>query len=463
MGIKRQSTNVPASPLARTPRAKAPVPPARSSNPALIDSLTIAWGIPELRRRIIFVFAMFAVYIVGLHIPIPNINHDALAIAFKSGGNILGMVDVFTGGALKNFTIFALGILPYINSSIIMNLMTFALPHLHELAKEGESGRKEIAKYTRYLTMGLALVQSLGVTIFLARQHVLLGGWADAAGVMIIMIAGTCFLMWVGEEITDKGIGNGISLIIFCGIMVRLPTQIGQVGELYKSGTVQLWQILILVVAFFATVIGIVFMTLGERKVPIQHVRKVVGNKMSQGGTSYLPFRVASAGVIPIIFALSFTLLPATIAQLFFKPNTPSGLEAAKVAGWFNPGTSPWTAIGYALIIIFFTYFYTMVQVNVEDMADNLKKYGSYVPGIRPGKATMDYLNRVVTRITLAGALFLAVIALMQYWIPSITNTGRAFTLVGGTSMLIVVQVALDTMRAIEAQLLMRNYEGFIK
>jgi len=276
------------------------------------------------------------------------------------------------------------------------------------------------------------------------------------------MIAGTCFLMWVGEEITDKGIGNGISLIIFCGIMVRLPTQIIQVGHLVQAGTVEPWRVLILVVAFFATVIGVVFMTLGERKVPIQHVRKVVGNKMSQGGTSYLPFRVASAGVIPIIFALSFTLLPLTVSQ-FFSETTPLGKQIHHVAEWFQPGKNVITAIFYALIIIFFTYFYTMVQVNVEDMADNLKKYGSYVPGIRPGKATMEYLNRVVTRITLAGALFLAVVALMQNWIPLITKTQGAFTLIGGTSMLIVVQVALDTMRAIEAQLLMRNYEGFIK
>jgi len=339
MGIKRTSTNIPASPLARSPRAKAPIPPSRSSNPALIDSLAVAWAIPELRRRIVFVFAMFAVYIVGLHIPIPNINHALLADYFKSGngGGILGLVDVFTGGALKSFTVFALGILPYINSSIIMNLMTFALPHLHELAKEGESGRKEIAKYTRYLTMALAFVQALGVTVFLFHQGILIGGWLQAGQVMITMIAGTCFLMWVGEEITDKGIGNGISLIIFCGIMVRLPTQILQVGKLVEVGTVEPWRVLILVVAFFATVTGIVFMTLGERKVPIQHVRKVVGNKMSQGGTSYLPFRVASAGVIPIIFALSFTLMPLTISQ-FFKETTPIGHYMHEWATFFSPG-----------------------------------------------------------------------------------------------------------------------------
>lgn len=461
MGIKRTSTNIPASPLQRPQRAKAPTAP-RSSNAALIESLTIAWSIPELRRRISFVFLMFGVYVIGLHIPIPNINHALLSQIFAKGAGFLGLIDVFTGGALRTFTIFALGILPYINSSIIMQLMTFALPNLQELAKEGEGGRRKIAAITRYLTIALAFVQACGVTLFLYKQGALMGNWITIMEVIVTLMAGTCFLMWIGEEITDKGIGNGVSLIIFCGIMVRLPFQIMQVGNLAAAGTVQPWQIVILIIAFFAMVVGVVFMTLGERKIPIQHVRKIVGNKMSQGGTSYLPFRVAQAGVIPIIFALSFTLMPATIAGMMSQ-TTPIGRMVHDVAMSLQPGTSVWAAIGYAVIIIFFTYFYTMIQVNIEDMTDNLKKYGSYIPGIRPGKPTMDYLSRVVTRITLAGALFLAVVALMQYWVPAITSTGRAFTLVGGTSMLIVVQVALDTMRAIEAQLLMRNYEGFIK
>jgi preprotein translocase subunit SecY len=279
---------------------------------------------------------------------------------------------------------------------------------------------------------------------------------------MLTMIAGTAFLVWLGEQITDKGIGNGISLIIFCGIMVRLPAQLIATSEEIIAGTVKPWQALILIIAFFVTVIGIVFVTLGQRKVPIQHVRKIVGNKMSQGGTSYLPFRIASAGVIPIIFALSIQLLPATFAT-FVSPTSPLGAFLAKATIAMRPGTSPIAALIYAVIIVFFTYFYTSVTMNIEQMADDLKKYGSFIPGIRPGKATMEYLDKVMTRITLAGALFLAFIALLNYWIPELTGTASTFTLIGGTSLLIVVSVALDTMQAIEAQLLMRNYEGFIR
>ncbi len=463
MAVRRPGANIPpSSPLAGRSGGGSGRSTARSgSNTPFMEAMVAAWAIPELRRRLLFIFAMFAVYVVGLHIPLPGINTNALESLFKSGG-ILNLVDVFSGGALKRFTIFAMGIVPYINASIIMQLLTFAIPSWQELSKEGESGRKRIAQYTRYLTMGLALAQSIGFVIYLRHGGALSSNIGLNIEVVVTMMAGTAFLMWLGEQITDKGIGNGISLIIFCGIMVRLPGQLIATAQEVVAGTVKPWQALILIVAFFGTVIGIVFVTLGQRKIPIQHVRKIVGNKMSQGGTSYLPFRIASAGVIPIIFALSIQLLPATFAT-FVPATTPLGQFLHNATNWLSPGKNPITGLVYAAIIVFFTYFYTSVTMNIEQMADDLKKYGSFIPGIRPGKATMDYLDKVMTRITLAGALFLALIALLNYWIPELTGTVATFTLVGGTSLLIVVSVALDTMQAIEAQLLMRNYEGFIR
>jgi preprotein translocase subunit SecY len=465
MAIKRPTASIPAPSGGGPPRR--PSGPPRSSSTPFVEAMIAAWAIPELRRRLLFVFAMFGVYVVGLHIPLSGVNHLALRIFFSSsrgGGGILNLVDVFSGGALRQLTIFALGIIPYINASIIMQLLTFAIPQWQELAKEGESGRKRIAQYTRYLTVALALVQATGECI-LFRSNGIFGphpNFLVLIQVVLSMTAGTMFLVWLGEMITDKGIGNGISLIIFCGIMVRLPSQFASVGQAVVAGSVAPWQVMILIVAFFATVIGIIFVTLGQRKIPIQHVRKIVGNKMTQGGASYLPFKVASAGVIPIIFALSIQLLPLTFLQ-FVAPTSPLHATLTKFANEMSPGKNPLTGLVYAAIIVFFTYFYTAVTMNVEQIADDLKKYGSFIPGIRPGKATQDYLDKVMTRITLAGALFLALIALLQYWIPALTNTGGSFTLVGGTSLLIVVGVALDTMQAIEAQLLMRNYEGFIR
>lgn len=443
----------------------------KSSTP-FVDAMQAAFRIPELRKRLIFVFMMFGVYCVGLHIPIAGVNAAALANVFKNGGGgILNLVDVFSGGALKTYTVFAMGIIPYINASIVMQLLTFANPEWQELAREGESGRRQIAQKTRYLTFILAVLQGAGTTYYLNTQGVIttlqpLGPahFLQLAQVVVTLAAGTAFLMFVGEMITEHGIGNGVSLIIFCGIMVRLPAQMLGVAKSVESGFVAPWQVIVLILAFFATVIFVVFITLGQRKIPIQHMKKQVGNRMSQGGTSYLPFRLASAGVIPIIFALSIQLLPMTFLQ-FAPPHS----ALAKFGTWWQsvmqPGKSWWTAMIYAFIIMAFTYFYTAVTMNIEQISDDLKKYGSYIPGIRPGKATTDYLDKVMTRITLAGAVFLALIALLQYWIPSITNTGGAnqFSLVGGTSLLIVVQVALDTMQAIEAQLMMRNYEGFIR
>jgi preprotein translocase subunit SecY len=424
---------------------------------------------------------MFAVYVIGLHIPIPGVDRATLSQVMGkngAGGNLVGLIDVFSGGAFRQFTIFAMGIIPYINASIIMQLLTFALPNLQELSREGESGRRKIAQYTRYGTVFLAFLQAAGVCWLLYTSHVLTGGIPSLFPTCCILVAGTSFLMWLGEMIQDRGIGNGVSLIIFAGIMVRLPYQIEAVYKLATSGgaggpaSVAGWQVVLLIAAFFATVVGIVYVTLGQRRIPIQHVRRIVGNRMSQGGTSYLPFRVNSAGVIPIIFAVSIQLLPLTISQMtakMFPLSSPIGRDLDKIVDYVTPGRSHmWyialiSTLFYAGIIMFFTYFYTAVTMDIPHIAEDLKKYGSYIPGIKPGKQTQEYLDKVMTRITLAGAVFLATIALLQDWVPAWTGTGGAFTLVGGTSLLIVVGVALDTMQAIEAQLLMRHYEGFIR
>ncbi|MDR3709987.1 MAG: preprotein translocase subunit SecY [Capsulimonadaceae bacterium] len=463
-----RTTNANQGPTEPTKRKTPPIGKSTSTT-TFVESIAAAWSIPELRNRITFVFAMFGVYVVGLHVPLPTIDHDALRRFFdsKGGGGILNLVDVFSGGALKNFTVFAMGIVPYINSSIIMQLLTFAIPQWQELAREGETGRKRIAQYTRYLTVALAIVQACGLGGLLWAQNILHHSPWLFVHMVVTLVAGTSFLMWLGEMITDKGIGNGVSLIIFAGIMVRLPAQIASVASQVAGNSVSPLQALVLIISFFATVIAIVFVTLGQRRIPIQHVRRIVGNKMTQGGMSYLPFRIASAGVIPIIFAISIVLLPMTFAQ--YIPETRSGvghwihwLSNAFTPGQFSVGGVV-SSVVYALIIIGFTYFYTAITMDIQHIAEDLKKYGSFIPGVRPGRPTEEYLDKVMTRITMAGALFLALVALLNYWIPAITNTGRSFTLVGGTSLLIVVGVALDTMQAIEAQLLMRHYEGFIR
>ncbi|HET6455674.1 MAG TPA: preprotein translocase subunit SecY [Armatimonadota bacterium] len=426
----------------------------------MLTSIMAALKLPDLRKRIFFLFGMFAVFVVGLHIPVPGIDREAMAKLFEQG-TLLGLVDVFSGGALRKFTILAMGIAPYINASIIMQLLTVAVPQLEALAKEGEHGRKKISQYTRYLTVLLAAFQAAGTNKLLQSAHVLQASPIMFLQIVIALTAGTAFLMWVGEQITDKGIGNGVSLVIFAGIVASLPFQLGQTWDLFIHRALAFQNILAMVILFLATVVGIVAIQQAQRKIPIQHVKRVVGNKMYGGSTSFLPLRVNSAGVIPIIFALSIQLFPMTIAQ-FLGTGSAFGQWFTGVARAFSPGNSMWAGLLYAAFIIFFTYFYTAVTFNVPEVADNLKKYGSFIPGIRPGKPTLEYLDRVMSRITLAGAIFLAVIALMQYWSPAITGV-QTFSLVGGTSLLIIVGVALETMQAVEAHLLMRHYEGFIK
>jgi preprotein translocase subunit SecY len=425
----------------------------------MLESLAQAIRIPELKRRIQFVLAMFAVFVLGAHIPVPGVDHEAVARVF-GGGGLLGLVDVFSGGALRRMSLFALGITPYINASIIMQMLTLAIPSLEAMSKEGEAGRKRIAKITRHLTIVIAFFSAAGITIgFRAASPGL--AWYNMLQMWIAMTAGTCFLLWMGEQMTDKGIGNGVSLVIFAGIMTSLPYQTSLIYTSLVKGFVNPFQVGLLIALFVGTILGVVYVTQGQRKIPIQHAKRVVGMRMQQGGSSFLPIKVNTAGVIPLIFAISVMMFPSQIFRAF-PQNT-------GVIGWLKhvsdlliPGASPWGSILYVVLIIVFTYFYTAVIMNVDDMSNNLRRYGNFIPGIRPGKPTHDYLDRVISRITLAGAVFLAAIAMVQYVAPALTHVSQ-FSLVGGTSLLIVVGVAIETMSAIEAQLLMRNYEGFIK
>lgn len=429
----------------------------------MIASLLAAFKIPDLKKRISFLFGMFAVYVIGLHIPVPGVNMREGMFGANEG--LINLFNAFTGGAFKKYTIFAMGIMPYINASIIMQLLTIAIPQLEAMQKEGAAGQKKIRLYTRWLTGVLAFFQAYGVTAWLKSMNAVQGasgGLFDPAvlQIAIVLVAGTSFLMWMGEQISDKGIGNGVSIVIFAGIIAILPSQFSKtisVGMTNKN-----WLgMAILFGSFVATIAFIVAITQAQRKIPIQHVKRIVGNKMVGGQSSFLPLKINSAGVIPIIFAVSIQLFPMTIANILTHGDQKSGLM--KFAQGFAPGNSWWGSLIYAGMIVFFTYFYTAVTFNVKDVSDNLKKWGSFIPGIRPGKPTQEYLDKIMTRICLAGALFLAVIALLQYYVPSWTGFPSTFSLIGGTSLLIVVGVALETMQAIESHLLMRHYEGFIK
>jgi len=405
---------------------------------------------------------MFALFVVGRHIPVPNVQPDAAKGMIEGG--LLSLLDAFTGGALSKFSVLALGIMPYINASIIFQLLGIAIPRVAELAKEGESGRKKISQWTRWLTILLAVLQGAMLCAWMSRSEVpvLQVSGLGLIPIIITLTGGTCFLMWMGEQITDKGIGNGISLIIFVGIVARMPVEIGKTYDLWRSGNLAWTNILLLLIIWLFTIAGIIYITRGERRITIQSAKRVVGTRIYSGGSSYLPIRVNTAGVIPIILAIAVIMLPGQLAQFMGGLDEPWGGYMRSAAAFFNPGES-WIASGfYFLLVVFFTYFYTAVTFNVADVSDNLKKYGSFIPGIRPGRPTERHLDRVLSRITLAGALFLGVIALLNYYVPDVTGV-TSFTVVGGTSLLILVGVALDTVQQIEAHLVMRQYEGFIK
>lgn len=452
--------------------------------------LGYAFQVPDVRKRLIFVGAMFALFVFGLHIPSPFVNPEAMSSLMNTG--LGGIIDIMSGGALSRLSILALGIVPYINASIIMQLLGIAVPSVQRLQKEGESGRKMLSTYTRWGTVILAVVQSTGLGIFLYNQNAIsvsfLPGWTAIIPLVIVMTAGTSFLMWMGEQITDRGIGNGISLIIFAGIMVRLPFVMGQIANLSETqsgnSAFAVVKLLILLLVFLAIIVFITYVNQATRQIPIQHAKRVVGNRVFNSSNTYLPLKVVTAGVIPIIFAISLVMLPGTIAQMLQQPGsayaTAKWVEALKVLTpgyggpllkWAIPGTEmvfPFGAVlgglFYFLLVVFFTYFYTAVVYNVQDIADNLKKNGSFVPGLRPGKQTERYIDMVLTRITFAGALFLGIVALLPYFIPALLGSVASnFPLWGGTSLLIVVGVALESMKQLEAHLIMRNYEGFIK
>jgi preprotein translocase subunit SecY len=425
----------------------------------MLKALGNAWSVPELRRKLMFTLAMIALYRLGAYVPLPGINREALA-AFQDqlGGNaITGLFGVFTGGAFNNLSVFALGIMPYITASIVMQLLTVAIPRLQELAKEGETGQQKITQYTRYFTLALAFIQSIAMVLFFRSGQfggVLTGATVlDIYLIVITLTTGTMLIMWLGELISQRGLGNGISLIISSAILSRAPSAI---QSLWEAGNVL--NMVILAVLAVLIVAAIVFVNEGQRRIPITYAKRQVGRRMSQGGSTYLPLKVNMAGVIPIIFASSLLIFPVVLSQ--FAGNDPNSV-LGRLAQFFAPGNAPYLVL-YAILIMMFTYFYTAVQFNPIEHADNLKKSGGYIPGIRPGQPTALYLNTVLTRITLFGAIFLAAVAVVPYAITGVLNLGNTIFL-GGTSILIVVGVSLDTVRQLESQLMMRNYEGFLR
>jgi preprotein translocase subunit SecY len=425
----------------------------------MLGSLANAWKVPELRTRLMFTAAIIALYRLGAFVPLPGISREAIASGIQTGQNaITGLFGVFTGGAFNNLSVFSLGIMPYITAAIVMQLMTVAIPRLQELAKEGEQGQQKITQYTRYFTLALALLQSIAMVLFFRSAqggNVLAGGTPiDFFLVIVTLTTGVMLTMWLGELISQRGLGNGISLIITVSILSQAPNAI---RTLIEDGSVL--NMVILGLLAVLVVAAIVFVNEGQRRVPITYAKQQVGRRMSRGGTTYLPLKVNMAGVIPIIFASSLLIFPVVLGQLFAGGDQDSIL--GRLAAFFAPGNAPYLIL-YALLIVMFTYFYTAVQFNPIEHADNLKKSGGYVPGIRPGQPTAVYLNNVLTRITLFGAVFLAIVAVFPYLITGVMNLPQSIFL-GGTSMLIVVGVSLDTVRQLESQLMMRNYEGFLR
>lgn len=423
----------------------------------LITSFQNIFKIAELRKRLLFTLVMLVVYRVGAHIPTPGINNEELhKFLIEKGGSLIGFVDIFTGGALSRLTIFALGIMPYISASIILQLLTVVIPHLSKLAKEGERGRKKIIQYTRYGTIGIALVQSFGIAIGLEGMNqgafVMEKGWAFRLMTVITLTAGTAFLMWLGEQITERGVGNGISLIIFAGIVARLPSAVVQTFDLYTVGQLSFALLVVLGVVMMAVVAAIVFLETGRRKIPVQYAKRVIGRRVYGGQSTHIPLKINTAGVIPPIFASSIIAFPATIAGFIQIP------WVQAIGSQLAPGSVPYTLI-YVSMIIFFCFFYTAVVLNPVDMADNMKKYGGFIPGIRPGQRTSDYIYKVLTRVTFAGSLYLATVCVIPELL--IYKLGVPFYF-GGTSLLIVIGVGLDTAQQIESHMLMRNYEGFL-
>ena len=398
---------------------------------------------------------MIVVVRLGSHLPLPGVDKGALANLFSQGG-ILGFMDLFAGGALSRFSIFALGIMPYISASIIINLLTAVVPILEKWAKEGEEGRNKMTKATRYFTVVLAVIQAFAISSWLNNMGVLMvSGLVFQFLLIITLTAGTCFLMWLGEQITDFGIGNGISIIIFVGIIARMPSQIIQTVKLMQIGEINIIAFVSLLFIAVIVVGGVIAIQKGQRRIPVQYAKRVIGRKMYGGQGTFIPLRVNQAGVIPIIFASAILMFPATIAQFFQNLAFMDALSDA-----LSPG-KPLYLILYSILIIVFTFFYSAITFNPANMADNMKKYGGFIPGIRPGKNTTAYIDHIMTRVTLSGAIFLAIIAILPNILIKVTGITTFYF--GGTSLLIMVGVALETVQQIESHMLMRHYEGFIK
>ena len=444
------------------------------------------WQVTDLRNRVLFTLAMLGVYRVGNHIPTPGVNTDALALMADAQKNTMfGLYDMFSGGNLSKVTIFALGIMPYISSSIILQLLTVVWPYLERLSREGELGRRKITQYTRYLTGALAIIQAMSIAIFLERQTGIQGGlplvfnpgWGFRLLCVLTLTTGTIFIMWLGEQITERGIGNGMSLLIFAGIIVGFPQGIIQTFDQMQTGQISLLRILFLMVMMVAVIAAIIFVERGHRRIVVQYAKRVVGRRQYGGSSTHIPLKVNTGGVIPVIFASSILAFPATIAQAF------PGRYADAVSQQLGFGMPLYNLL-YVVGIIFFAYFYTAIIFNPDDVAENMRKYGGFVPGIRPGKRTAEYIDTILTRITLAGAVYLALIAIIPNFLISgfrvapipfvgdwldaalpkfITQGLNVPFFFGGTSLLIVVGVAMDTVQQVESQLIMRHYDGFMK
>jgi preprotein translocase subunit SecY len=429
----------------------------------VLNTLRNALNVPDIRKRIGFVFFAFAVFVFMIHVQLPNVNQQQWNQLISSGA-FYQFLGFLSGGALQKLSIIAMGITPYINASIIMQLMTVVIPQLEEMAKKGgEEGRKKISRYTRWLTIVLGTIQATSMAIAMSRGGVFYDhSWQFIVYAVIAFVAGTMFLMWLGEQITDKGIGNGISLIIFVGIVLRFPTQVGQTFSLANKGNVNWLGLFLWIGIALVTIVSIVFMYQGQRRIPVQQARRVIGRKMYAGRSSYIPLRLNNAGVISIIFAISILLLPQQALSWFGggaqNQHSVAGQISFYIQAYFGPQSFLYNLV-YFLLVVVFTFFYSAIVVNTKDIADNLKKSGSFIPGIRPGQPTVDYINKILIRITTAAAIYLGLLAVL----PSLQkDVGVTSLYIGSTSLLIVVGVALDSITQIEARLAMRDYRGFI-
>ena len=453
----------------------------------MLETLKNLFAVADLRNRVLFTLGMLAVYRVGNHIPTPGVNPQALQLmADQAKNTMFGLYDMFTGGSLSRITIFALGVMPYISSSIILQLLTVVWPYLERLSKEGELGRRKITQYTRYLTLLLATVQSLGIAVYLERQTQIAGGlplvydpgWGFRLGCMLTLTTGTMFIMWLGEQITERGIGNGMSLIIFSGIVVGFPRGVISTFDQMRTGQMSLFRIVILMVLMVAVIAAIIYVERGHRRITVQYAKRVVGRRQYGGSSTHIPLKVNTGGVIPVIFASSILTFPQTLLGMF-----PAGGTVDATVRQIAYGMPLYNLL-YIVGIVFFAYFYTAIIFNPDDVAENMRKYGGFIPGIRPGKRTAEYIDTILARITLVGALYLAMVAILPEFLLTgfkvapipfigeqldavlprfITEGMNVQFFFGGTSLLIVVGVAMDTVNQVESQLIMRHYDGFMK